>query len=80
MGRTTMVRNNLGVRSDDECASLQTDHQNDMFVAIRSGAGADLVELNIRLQAKTAPKVTDLVSASEAEKTAAVYTAATDGR
>jgi nicotinamidase-related amidase len=44
----------LGVWTADDCALLLIDYQNEMFEVIRSETDADLVELNVRLLAKTA--------------------------
>ena len=44
----------LGVWTYDDCALVLIDYQNDMFEVIRSETNADLVELNVRLLAKTA--------------------------
>jgi nicotinamidase-related amidase len=44
----------LGVWTADECALVLIDYQNEMFEVIRSETDADLVELNVRLLAKTA--------------------------
>src|SRR5271170_1045766 len=44
----------LGVWTYEDCALVLIDHQNEMFEVIRSETDADLVELNVRLLAKTA--------------------------
>jgi nicotinamidase-related amidase len=44
----------LGVWTADECALVLIDFQNEMFEVIRSETSADLVELHVRLLAKTA--------------------------
>ena len=44
----------LGVWTADDCALVLIDYQNEMFEVIRSETSADLVELNVRLLAKTA--------------------------
>jgi nicotinamidase-related amidase len=44
----------LGVWTYEDCALVLIDYQNEMFEVIRSETGADLVELNVRLLAKTA--------------------------
>jgi len=44
----------LGVWTADDCAIVLIDYQNEMFEVIRSETDADLVELNVRLLAKTA--------------------------
>src|SRR5476651_554177 len=44
----------LGVWKADDCALLLIDYQNEMFEVIRSETSAELVELNVRLLAKTA--------------------------
>jgi nicotinamidase-related amidase len=49
-----MMTNDLGVWTADECALVFIDYQKEMFEVIRSETSADLVELNVRLLAKTA--------------------------
>jgi nicotinamidase-related amidase len=49
-----MATKDLGVWTADDCALVLIDYQNEMFEVIRSETGADLVELNVRLLAKTA--------------------------
>jgi nicotinamidase-related amidase len=44
----------LGVWTYDDCALVLIDFQNEMFEVIRSETDSDLVELNVRLLAKTA--------------------------
>jgi nicotinamidase-related amidase len=44
----------LGVWTYEDCALLLIDYQNEMFEVIRSETSADLVELHVRLLAKTA--------------------------
>jgi nicotinamidase-related amidase len=44
----------LGVWKAEECALVLIDYQNEMFEVIRSQTNADLVELHVRLLAKTA--------------------------
>ena len=44
----------LGVWTYEDCALVLIDYQNEMFEVIRSETQADLVELNVRLLAKTA--------------------------
>src|SRR6202035_4212773 len=44
----------LGVWTSDDCALVLIDYQNEMFEVIRSETSAELVELNVRLLAKTA--------------------------
>ena len=44
----------LGVWTYDDCALVLIDYQNEMFEVIRSETRADLVELHVRLLAKTA--------------------------
>src|ERR1700704_5223468 len=51
--RQTMA-NDLGIWTADDCAMLLIDYQNEMFEVIRSETSADLVELHVRLLAKTA--------------------------
>ena len=44
----------LGVWTADDCALVLIDYQQEMFEVIRSETGADMVELNVRLLARTA--------------------------
>lgn len=46
--------NALGVWTSEDCALVLIDYQKEMFQSIRSETGADLVELHVRLLAKTA--------------------------
>jgi nicotinamidase-related amidase len=46
--------NTLGVWTSDDCALVLIDFQKEMFQSIRSETSADLVELHVRLLAKTA--------------------------
>ena len=48
------MNKDLGVWTSDDCALVLIDYQNEMFEVIRSETNADLVELNVRLLAKTA--------------------------
>ena len=48
------MNRDLGVWTYEDCALLLIDYQNEMFEVIRSETPADLVELNVRLLAKTA--------------------------
>ena len=48
------MNSDLGVWTYDDCALVLIDYQKEMFEVIRSETGADLVELNVRLLAKTA--------------------------
>ncbi len=48
------MSSNLGVWTYEDCALVLIDYQDKMFEVIRSETGADLVELNVRLLAKTA--------------------------
>ena len=48
------MTNDLGVWTADDCALVLIDYQKEMFEVIRSETEADLVELNVRLLAKTA--------------------------
>jgi nicotinamidase-related amidase len=48
------MNTDLGVWTADECALVLIDYQNEMFEVIRSETSADLVELHVRLLAKTA--------------------------
>jgi nicotinamidase-related amidase len=43
-----------GVWKAEDCALVLIDHQKEMFEVIRSETNADLVELHVRLLAKTA--------------------------
>src|SRR5580658_3702282 len=49
-----MITKELGVWTADDCALLLIDYQNEMFEVVRSETSANLVELNVRLLAKTA--------------------------
>ena len=44
----------LGVWTADDCALVLIDYQKEMFEVIRSETSADLVEMHVRLLAKTA--------------------------
>src|ERR1700755_123965 len=48
------MNRDLGVWTSDECALVLIDYQNEMFEVIRSETSADLVEMHVRLLAKTA--------------------------
>ena len=48
------MNKDLGVWTYEDCALLLIDYQKEMFEVIRSETSADLVELNVRLLAKTA--------------------------
>jgi nicotinamidase-related amidase len=48
------MTSDLGIWAADDCALLLIDYQNEMFEVIRSETDADLVELNVRLLARTA--------------------------
>ena len=48
------MTNDLGVWTAEDCALVLIDYQNEMFEVIRSETNADLVELHVRLLAKTA--------------------------
>jgi nicotinamidase-related amidase len=48
------MNRDLGVWTYEDCALVLIDHQKEMFEVIRSETDADLVELNVRLLAKTA--------------------------
>jgi nicotinamidase-related amidase len=48
------MTSDLGVWTADDCALVLIDYQNEMFEVIRSETGADLVELHVRLLARTA--------------------------
>src|SRR5271163_269584 len=49
-----MMNRDLGVWTYEDCALVLIDFQKEMFEVIRSETDADLVELNVRLLAKTA--------------------------
>src|ERR1700683_3262969 len=49
-----MMASDLGVWKADDCALLLIDYQNEMFEVIRSETSAELVELHVRLLARTA--------------------------
>jgi nicotinamidase-related amidase len=49
-----MTRSDLGVWRAEDCALVLIDYQNEMFEVIRSETSKDLVELHVRLLAKTA--------------------------
>src|SRR4029079_14778774 len=51
--RETMT-NDLGVWTADDCALVLIDYRQEMFEVIRSETSADLVEMQVRLLAKTA--------------------------
>src|SRR6202167_5953372 len=48
------MEKDLGVWTADDCALVLIDYQKEMFEVIRSETNADMVELNVRLLAKTA--------------------------
>src|SRR3954454_17838715 len=48
------MTSDLGVWTADDCALLLIDYQNEMMEVIRSETDADLVELHVRLLARTA--------------------------
>ena len=48
------MNRDLGVWTYEDCALVLIDYQREMFEVIRSETGADLVELNVRLLARTA--------------------------
>ena len=52
-GALTMT-NNLGVWTQPDCALVLIDYQNEILATIRSETPEDLVELNVRLLARTA--------------------------
>src|SRR5450432_1575497 len=52
-GETQMTKE-LGVWTAEDCALVLIDYQNEMFEVIRSETPADLVELHVRLLARTA--------------------------
>jgi nicotinamidase-related amidase len=49
-----MMTKDLGVWTADDCALVLIDYQNEMFEVIRSETSAEMVELHVRLLAKTA--------------------------
>jgi nicotinamidase-related amidase len=49
-----MLTRDLGVWTADDCALVLIDYQKEMFEVIRSETSADLVEMHVRLLAKTA--------------------------
>jgi nicotinamidase-related amidase len=53
MKEKTMT-SDLGVWTADDCALVLIDYQNEMFEVIRSETNVDLVELHVRLLARTA--------------------------
>ena len=48
------MNNDLGVWTYQDCALVLIDYQNEIFETIRSETSEDLVELNVRLLARTA--------------------------
>src|SRR5438552_6394866 len=48
------MTNDLGVWTADDCALVLIDYQKEMFEVIRSAPSADIVEMQVRLLAKTA--------------------------
>src|SRR5258706_12237321 len=48
------MNSELGVWTADDCALVLIDYQKEMFEVIRSETSAELVELHVRLLAKTA--------------------------
>jgi nicotinamidase-related amidase len=48
------MNRDLGVWTSDDCALVLIDYQTEMFEVIRSETSADLVELHVRLLARTA--------------------------
>jgi hypothetical protein len=48
------MTNELGVWTADDCALVLIDYQKEMFEVIRSELSADLVEMHVRLLARTA--------------------------
>jgi nicotinamidase-related amidase len=49
-----MTKSDLGVWRAEDCALVLIDYQNEMFEVIRSETSAEMVELHVRLLAKTA--------------------------
>src|SRR4051794_9256583 len=52
--RRKAMTKDLGVWTADDCALVLIDYQKEMFEVIRSETSADLVEMHVRLLAKTA--------------------------
>src|SRR3954451_5929245 len=48
------MNSELGVWTADDCALVLIDYQKEMFEVIRSETSAEMVELHVRLLAKTA--------------------------
>ena len=48
------MNRDLGVWTSEECALVLIDYQKEMFEVIRSETSADLVEMHVRLLARTA--------------------------
>src|ERR1700754_4687173 len=48
------MNEDLGVWKAEDCALVLIDYQNEMFEVIRSETSPDLVEMHVRLLAKTA--------------------------
>ena len=48
------MHSDLGVWTDQDCALVLIDYQNEILATIRSETNAELVELNVRLLARTA--------------------------
>jgi len=48
------MHNDLGVWTDQDCALVLIDYQNEILATIRSETNAELVKLNVRLLARTA--------------------------
>ena len=48
------MNKDLGVWTHDDCALVLIDYQNEIFESIRSETSADLVDLHVRLLARTA--------------------------
>jgi len=48
------MTSDLGVWRAEDCALVLIDYQNEMFEVIRSETSAEMVELHVRLLAKTA--------------------------
>src|SRR2546429_9473876 len=53
-GKEKAMTSDLGVWTADDCALVLIDYQKEMFEVIRSETSADLVEMHVRLLAKTA--------------------------
>jgi nicotinamidase-related amidase len=57
------MNNDLGVWTSQDCALVLIDYQKEIFATIRSETSTDLVELNVRLLARTAKAARQALSA-----------------